>query len=502
MSLNESTVFLQGLLPAFTLNLQATVLASLVVVLASVWIRRLFNEAHSPKDPPGPGLRWSLVGLLGLSNVRFHYKQTTEWAKQYGSIVGAKVGSVRVVILSDFEQIKEFFSRPELQYRPLTWGLSRKEKGFAGLNGEEWKANRDLSARALAKVGSDGMRRQIQEEARLLADALAAREGRAFACREYLHRSLVNAVCRFLLGYRYDLDDPNRRPLDEALAGFKLESATAPVEHRAAWLRRALLDRLMPSSTSAKRHRLVTGLNAAVRHLVDVNEATRNGERRESYIDIYTEKILSRLVGNLVDLMMGGATTGTVYLHCHLLNLANRADTLQAQLHREIDTVVGRDRPPAWEDHVHMPLTMATIWEMFRWKIATPFNIPRGVARDTTLGDYHVGKGTVVLPNVWAVHMNKDDWKDPETFDPSRFLKADGTAQTTKPERLLTFSFGRRNCPGEAMAIVEMFLYLTTLLQRFRVLPDEAGRVYDIVPCGPSPELLTAKLRFLVREQP
>ncbi|KAH9379690.1 hypothetical protein HPB48_012324 [Haemaphysalis longicornis] len=370
-------------------------LTSLLAVFVTAW-RRHFKSSNSAsgKAPPGPSFPWTFMGSLGLSTIRFHYRQATEWAKQYGSIVGIKVGSVSVVILSDFEQIRDFFSRPELQYRPSTWGLSRIEKGFSAFNGQEWKANRDLSARALAKVSSEGMRRQIQEEAQQLADSLAAHEGRPVACRQYLHRSAVNTISRFLLGYRYDLEDPRRRPLDEALEGFKLESATVPVEHRTAWLRTVLLDRLMPSSPSANRERLFTKLHAVVRDLVDINESTRTGERNESYIDIYMERIrqaekdgsqyfsVSRLVGNLIDLLMGAVTTGPVFLYCHLLNLANRSDTLQVQLQREIDTVVGRDRAPTWEDHVHMPLTMATMWEMFRWKMPTPFNIPRGLSTD------------------------------------------------------------------------------------------------------------------------
>ncbi|XP_077535802.1 farnesoate epoxidase-like [Haemaphysalis longicornis] len=382
-------------LSAFTWTILAMALTSLLAVFVTAW-RRHFKSSNSAscKAPPGPSFPWTFMGSLGLSTIRFHYRQATEWAKQYGSIIGIKVGSVNVVILSDFEQIRDFFSRPELQYRPSTWGLSRIEKGFSAFNGQEWKANRDLSARALAKVSSEGMRRQIQEEAQQLADSLAAHEGRPVACRQYLHRSAVNTISRFLLGYRYDLEDPRRRPLDEALEGFKLESATVPVEHRAAWLRTVLLDRLMPSSPSANRERLFTKLHAVVRDLVDINESTRTGERNESYIDIYMERIrqaekdgsqyfsVSRLVGNLIDLLMGAVTTGPVFLYCHLLNLANRSDTLQVQLQREIDTVVGRDRAPTWEDHVHMPLTMATMWEMFRWKMPTPFNIPRGKSLD------------------------------------------------------------------------------------------------------------------------
>ncbi|KAH7969679.1 cytochrome P450 2U1 [Rhipicephalus sanguineus] len=202
----------------------------------------------------------------------------------------------------------------------------------------------------------------------------------------------------------------------------------------------------------------------------------------------------------MVDVITGAATSGNYYLHWHLLNVASRPDTLQADLQREIDTVVGSDRLPGWEDHTSMPLTMATIWEMFRWKIATPFNIPRLVGNDMKMDDYDIRKDTVVFPNLMTVHRDPKLWKNPDEFDPSRFLNPDGTAKTTKPDGLVTFSIGRRSCPAENIALVEVFLYLTTLLQQFRILPEDDKPII-ITPFGPSPELIDTRLRFFRRTE-
>ncbi|XP_037507605.2 cytochrome P450 2C31 [Rhipicephalus sanguineus] len=366
--------------------------------------------------------------------------------------------------------------------------------------------------RALAKIGfgSEIMRKHIQFEASHLADTLASHHGRPVASFVYGHRSHINSICQFLLGYRYNLDDPRFAPLQEAMSSFTLQTAAAPVEHRAAWLRRTLIEPLWPSSVSAKRRHKISKLNAVLRELVEKNEATKNSGRTKSYIDLYMEKIreaenhhegyftVDTLVGNMVDIMMGAATSGNYYLHWHLLNVVSRPDTLQAVLQREIDAVVGSDRSPRWEDHTSMPLTMATIWEMFRWKVATPFNVPRAVEKDTNIGGYDVRKGTVISPNLMTAHRDHKLWENPDEFDPSRFLNPDGTARTTRPDGLLSFSFGRRACPGENMAMVEMYLYLTTLLQQFRILPEDDKPII-ITPFGPSSELRDTKLRFVKR---
>ncbi|XP_077557859.1 cytochrome P450 1A1-like [Haemaphysalis longicornis] len=196
--------------------------------------------------------------------------------------------------------------------------------------------------------------------------------------------------------------------------------------------------------------------------------------------------------------MLGATAVVALFLHSHVLNFAAHVDSLQAALQREIDSVVGRDRLPSWPDHVRMPLTMATIWEMYRWKACTPFGLPRGAAEDTTIGGYHVPKGSVVVANYWAVHMSPKLWKDPENFDPSRFLKPDGSATTTRPEHIIAFSIGKRMCPGESLAMVEIFLILTMLLQKFRILPEE-GATLHIEAQQPLSEFASTGLRFLPR---
>lgn len=70
-------------------------------------------------------------------------------------------------------------------------------------------------------------------------------------------------------------------------------------------------------------------------------------------------------------------------------------------------------------------------------------------------------------------------WGDPDVFRPERFLSPDGTS-VLRHEALLPFSTGRRVCLGESLARDELFLFSSSLFQRFRVTPD---------PNGPPPTL-------------
>jgi cytochrome P450 len=88
-------------------------------------------------------------------------------------------------------------------------------------------------------------------------------------------------------------------------------------------------------------------------------------------------------------------------------------------------------------------------------------------------GGYDVPKGTTVVINYWALHHDPKYWKDPETFDPYRYLDEHGKMKAITPKSWLPFSTGYRVCLGETIAKPELLLMCANLLQRFQIrLPD------------------------------
>ncbi|KAK8769727.1 hypothetical protein V5799_013809 [Amblyomma americanum] len=162
-----------------------------------------------------------------------------------------------------------------------------------------------------------------------------------------------------------------------------------------------------------------------------------------------------------------------------LLLVAANVETVQKRIQREIDAVVGSERPPTWDDRYATPYTMAVMWEAQRWHTLLPMGLPRWAGQDVAIGKYFVPKGSTIVPNIWAVHNDPKRWSEPEKFDPMRFLNKDGSLALEKLKSVLPFSVGKRSCPGEVFAPLEIYVYVTRMLQKFRIVP-QAGSVLDV----------------------
>jgi len=172
------------------------------------------------------------------------------------------------------------------------------------------------------------------------------------------------------------------------------------------------------------------------------------------------------LLGNLGGLFAAGSETIiTTIAWAMLYNL--KYPEIFKKVQKEIDDVIGLERDPSLTDKSSMPYTEATIMEIHRMASVVPFSLVHGNTEETQVCEHRIPKRSYVLANLWAVHHNKDLWGDPEEFRPERFLNNKGGVQ--KSEYLMPFSVGKRNCIGESLAQMEVFLYFTSILQHFHI---------------------------------
>ncbi|XP_072037463.1 cytochrome P450 2U1-like [Amphiura filiformis] len=288
-------------------------------------------------------------------------------------------------------------------------------------------------------------------------------------------------MCDTFLGCHYDHNDIEFQHVLHAMEGcFKIYGGK----------KSQLLDFVPISRPFLKQH---------AQKIIDVNEewygflmgkvsghqkaSVADSEPRD-FIDCYLAKSLEEpdiftiedLKYVLSDMFAGSTDTTANTLKFALLYMVMNPD-VQEKVHQESMRVVGTSRLPCLEDRDKMPYTAATIYETQRLATIGP-SIPRCATVDTTLAGYSIPKGTNVVCNIWSVHHDSNLWPDPERFDPSRHLN--DKLEMVKSPHVLPFGAGRRVCMGETFAKMELFLFFSSLMHRFK---------FELPPGRESPSL-------------
>ena len=116
----------------------------------------------------------------------------------------------------------------------------------------------------------------------------------------------------------------------------------------------------------------------------------------------------------------------------------------QAQV--EIDSIVGRDRPPTLEDEASLPYIRALQLELLRWRPVVPLVQPHIAAEDDSYGGVRIPKGSLVWANLQAMSRDERVYEKPEEFQPERFLstKERGEKVFSRKDEISIFGYGRR----------------------------------------------------------
>ncbi|KAJ2932196.1 hypothetical protein H1R20_g4887, partial [Candolleomyces eurysporus] len=140
-----------------------------------------------------------------------------------------------------------------------------------------------------------------------------------------------------------------------------------------------------------------------------------------------------------------GAETTLASAHALFLALANNPE-VQIKAQAEIDTVIGSGRLPIISDRPFLPYVDAIVKEIGRWYTVAPLSAPRVNTRDDEYDGYFIPKGTLILPNSWAMMHDPSVFDKPFDFIPERYLTDDGKIDMSVPDaNTAAFGFGRRD---------------------------------------------------------
>uniref|UniRef100_A0A8C8YTC8 Cytochrome P450 family 2 subfamily J member 2 n=1 Tax=Prolemur simus TaxID=1328070 RepID=A0A8C8YTC8_PROSS len=444
----------------------------LLGVVAFLLFADFFKRRRRKNYPPGP---WRLPFLGNIFHLGFKESHLTlqPFVKKYGNLIGLECGNVSTVVITGLPLIKEalihmdqhFVNRPVFPLQDHIF----KGNGLVMSNGQVWKEQRRFAMTALRNfgLGKKSLEERIQEEARHLTDAIKEENGQPFDPHFKINNAVSNIICSITFGKRFEYQDDQFQELLRLLDEVVCMSASISCQlyNIFPWIMEFL-----PGSHHTV-FRKWEKLKLFVSEMIENHKRDWNPDETRDFIDAYLKEMAKatssfheeNLIWSTLDLFFAGTETTSTTLRWGLLYLA-RYPEIQAKVHAEIDRVLGQGQQPSMAARESMPYTNAVIHEVQRMGNIIPLNVPREVTVDTTLAGYHLPKGTMIMTNLTALHRDPTEWATPDTFNPEHFLE---NGQFKKREAFLPFSIGKRACLGEQLARTELFIFFTSLMQKF-----------------------------------
>ncbi|KAI8494246.1 hypothetical protein Bbelb_280060 [Branchiostoma belcheri] len=472
----------------------------LVVVLALLAVfLYVQNVRWKRRYPPGPRA-WPIVGNL-RDLAPGQHRVFAEWRLKYGDVFTVWLGPRPAVVLNGQDAVKEalqkhgdiFSSRPDL----FLWGkiIPTRGKGItAAPYGPEWKETRKVALTWLNAFGAgkQSLEPTIVQEAQDLVQVFKDKQGQPFDPTVPLSLAASNVISSVVFGRRFNHDDERFSRLIKLQNRYFRANASAqalnvyPILRHVPSIRRKL-EEVMTCSEEIRsfvmeviqEHRETFDPNN-IRDVIDGflleehqvssywADISHLSPERNAVDDGYEDNIIN-VIRNL---FVAGSDTTATTLSWALLYLVMNQE-VQRKVHVEIDVSLGK-QTPSMLLRDYLPYTEATIREAQRIRSIAPSSVPHETTAPATILGHQIPAGTFILPNLWSLHMDPKYWPDPERFDPTRFLDADGQL-APGTESFLPFSVGPRRCLGEHLAKFELFLFFTSLLQQFTFkLPEGA----------------------------
>ncbi|NP_001316427.1 cytochrome P450 2AC1 [Gallus gallus] len=431
------------------------------------------------KFPPGPQ-PLPIIGNLHIMDLKKIGQTMLQLSETYGPVFTVQMGMRKVVVLSGYDTVKEalvnhadaFVGRPKI---PIV-EKAGKGKGVVFSSGENWKVMRRFTLTTLRDfgMGKKAIEDYVVEEYGYLADVIESQKGKPLEMTHLMNSAVANVIVSILLGKRFEYEDPTFKRLvsliNENMRLFGSPSVSLynmfPILGPFLKDNKSFLENVKEVNDFIKvtftKYLQVLDKNDQ-RSFIDAF-LVKQQEQNEKANKFFDDENLTEVVRNL---FTAGMDTTATTLRWGLL-LMMKYPEIQKKVQEEIDRVIGSN-PPRTEHRTKMPYTDAVIHEIQRFANILPLNLPHETTMDVTIKGYFIPKGTYIIPLLNSVLQDKTQWEKPCSFHPEHFLNSEG--KFVKKDAFIPFSAGRRICAGETLAKMELFLFFTSLLQRFTFQP-------------------------------
>ncbi len=208
--------------------------------------------------------------------------------------------------------------------------------------------------------------------------------------------------------------------------------------------------------------------NAEVRYddLLDMLMHTQDEETGETMTN-------RQLRDEVTTIFMAGHETTANALSWALYLLAKHQNVLE-KLRREIETVLGEDGLPTFENVRELKYTLQVVQEVMRLFPPAWIMGRKSIGADHLSGHAIAANSYLILP-IYLLHRHPVYWQKPHDFYPDHFL---AEAIRSRPTyAYIPFGGGPRMCVGNNFALMEMQIVLAMLVRKFDFSPEQKEEV-------------------------
>eukprot|EP01018_Ginkgo_biloba_P020070 Gb_24509 [translate_table: standard] len=483
--LNSSDTFFSAWIPlvAAVLICMSSVLFYWASPGGAAWGRLKHNKSPIP-GPSGIPILGNLMVMGGLAH-RHLAKLAVSCKAQ--RLMAFSLGNTRVVICSQPEVAKEILNSSAFADRPIKESAYQlmfdRAIGFAPYT-EYWRNLRRIAATHLFapnRIAAFEPHRQALTNTMLesIQCCIQSEQG-SVRIREVLQRASLNNImgCVFGGSYKFGCGDKDAEELVSMVKeGYELLGTFNWADHLPV-LRFLDLQRIRKRCS-----KLVPRVHAFVQHIIEEHRANPVGDKVDSdFVDVLlslqgNDKLNdSDMVAVLWEMIFRGTDTVAILMEWILARLILHPN-IQAKVHEELDSVVGNSRQLTESDIPKLPYLQAVVKEVLRIHPPGPLlSWARLSIHDVHVGGHWVPAGTTAMVNMWSITHDPNIWTDPLSLNPDRFLSSVGGEEINimgRDLRLAPFGSGRRVCPGKALGLTTVHIWLARMLHHFQWLPSQ-----------------------------
>ncbi|XP_063194509.1 cytochrome P450 2C9-like [Chroicocephalus ridibundus] len=421
--------------------LGAATVVLLVCIACLLSITAWRGRSGKGKMPPGPA---PLPILGNLLQVKPKDLATTlqKLSEEYGPVFTVHLGSDPVVVLHGHDVVKEALvdRADEFAARGHMPIGDRANNGLGIIfsNNQEWLQVRRFALSTLRNfgMGKRSIEERIQEESEHLLEEINKTKGTPFDPTFTLSCAVSNVICSIVFGRRYDYKDKKFLALMNNMNNiFEMTNSYWGQLYQ---MFSNILDYL-----PGPHNKIFTefdALKAFVAEEVKIHQATLDPSSPQDFIDCFLTKMqeekehpnssfhMKNLITSAFDLFIAGTETTSTTVRYGLLLLLKY--------------------PKIQASYSALLLVLS--------------------------------QGTTIFPVLTSVLHDSKEFPNPNEFNPGHFLNENGTFR--KSEFFMPFSAGKRICPGESLARMEIFLLMAIILQNFTLKPVVDPQELSITP--------------------